>query len=382
MRRENCVVCGAGGLVPVLTTPPYPVYQGCVLSDPEPGECLAMDWVACGVCGSAQIMTLPPLERVYQAGHATGLGAAWARHHMAFARFIKAHADGPIVDVGGGSGTLAVAYRKEDGAAPYTILEPNALRSPQLPADVRVVDGFLDDASLAAVGASSVVMSHMLEHVTDLRAALQTLRDARACKHVLVAWPDLDKWIAKGLAGALNFEHGFYVRGTRLIAAFAQFGWTLNAHIVWEENDTDFLSFTRGAAADAQPGERGTHHTHDAIARYYTGFRAQAAALSGALAGHDGDAFLMPASVYAQTLIAEGLDEAHFKALLDNAPVKQGRRLYGTNLTVTSPESVLAGAQRPLVVLNGGAHEAEIAAKLRTVRNDVIILRPDGSRLA
>ncbi|MEI9990688.1 MAG: methyltransferase domain-containing protein [Rhizomicrobium sp.] len=377
MRREHCMVCGAGGLTAVLTTPPYPVYQGCVAFAPGSDERAAMDWAACGACGSAQIVTLPPLERIYQAGHATGLGAAWARHHAAFAAFVKTHATGTIVDVGGGSGTLAAAYRRAGGGAAYTILEPHALRSPELPADIRVVDGFLDDASLA--GANSVVMSHMLEHVTDLRAALATLTTARDCAHVIVAWPDLDKWLAKGLAGALNFEHGIYVGLARLIASFANFGWTLAARVVWAENDTDFLAFARARADTAAPAATGQART--AIRAYYAGFRAQARALNAALATHDGDAFLMPASVYAQALLAEGLDEARFKALLDNAAVKQGRRLYGTGLAVAAPQTALPDARNPLVVLNGGAHEAEIAARLRAQRADVTILTSDATPL-
>jgi hypothetical protein len=378
LRRETCIVCGAGGLVPILTTPPYPIYQGCVAFAAGPDERAVMDWAGCRVCGSAQIVTLPPLSRIYQAGHATGLGAAWARHHAAFAAFVRAHAQGAIVDVGGGSGTLAAAYRRAGGDAAYTILEPNALRAPELPADVQVVDGFLDDASLAASGANSVVMSHMLEHVTGLRAALGTLTDATACERVIVAWPDLDKWMAKGLAGALNFEHGFYVGLARLKEAFAVLRWRVLAQTDWEENDTVFLAFGRGDALPARPPSGSGRR---AIIAYYTGFAAQARKLGRALDRHDGDAFLMPASVYAQTLIAEGLDAARFAALLDNAPVKQGRRLYGTGLTVAAPEAVLPGARHPLVVLNGGAHEAEIAARLRTQRSDVVILNGAGERI-
>ncbi|MEI9885316.1 MAG: methyltransferase domain-containing protein [Rhizomicrobium sp.] len=374
-RREECAVCGAGGLIPILATPPYPVYQGCVGFARGDDETAPMAWSACAACGSAQIVSLPPLERIYQAGHATGLGAAWARHHAAFAAFVQAHATGAIVDVGGGSGTLALAYKRGGGDAPWTILEPNALRAAGLPADVNVVDGFLGDAALQAIGANSVVMSHVLEHVIDLKDALRVLRDAAACRTVLLAWPELEAWTAKGQAGALNFEHNLYVSAPRLEAAFGAAGWRLHARRRWDENDTLFLCFVRGdGRTDAPPSDPSAP-----IARYYAGFRAQAKALDDALARHDGDAFLMPASVYAQTLIAEGLQEGRFKALLDNAAVKQGRRLYGTGLTVAAPEAALAAARRPLIVLNGGAHEAEIAENLHALHRDAVILRSDAT---
>ena len=82
----------------------------------------------------------------------------------------------------------------------------------------------------------------------------------------------------------------------------------------------------------------------------------------------------MPGSVYAQALIAGGLDESRFAALLDNAPVKQGARLYGTTLKVLAPGVGLAAARRPLVVLNGGAHDGEIAQGLFTIRPDIEVL--------
>jgi hypothetical protein len=82
----------------------------------------------------------------------------------------------------------------------------------------------------------------------------------------------------------------------------------------------------------------------------------------------------MPASVYAQSLIAAGLSEHSFVALLDNSPVKQGSRLYGTKLKVAAPRDVLPTASRPLVVLNGGAHDAEIAAGLSAIRSDTGIV--------
>ena len=338
-----------------------------------------MAWSECAACGSAQITSLPPLERIYQAGHATGLGAAWARHHAAFAEFLKAEAGGAIVDVGGGSGTLAAAYRGAGGGARWTILEPNALRAPQLPDDVAVIDGFLDSDALARIAADSIVMCHMLEHVIDIGQTLHILSQAQSCEHVLLAWPELETWAGKGLAGALNFEHGIYVTTPRLIAAFAAAGWRLNAAKRWDENDTWFLSFVRGAATEEAVVDGGAR---DAITAYYALFRRDAEKLARALAGHDGDAFLMPASVYAQTLLAHGLAEERFKSLLDNAPVKQGKRLYGTNLWVEAPAKALPGAKQPLVILNGGAHEKEIAAGLLALRPDVRILAGDGRHLS
>src|ERR1700744_3397403 len=122
VQRLTCTVCGKGGLVPFLQIQGFPVFQGCVAFEAGLHERAPMSWAECGSCGSAQITTLPALNRVYQAGHATGLAPAGPRHHAAFADFLCAQASGSIVDIGGGSGTLATAHRKSGGHAAWTIL--------------------------------------------------------------------------------------------------------------------------------------------------------------------------------------------------------------------------------------------------------------------
>ncbi len=378
VQRLTCAVCGEGGLVPFLRIEAYPVFQGCVAFETGSQEWAPMPWSECRSCGSAQIMTLPAPSRIYQAGHATGLGAAWARHHAAFADFLCAEASGPIVDVGGGSGTLAAAYRRASGNAAWTILEPNALRAPCLPGDVSVVDGFFDGDALARIGASTVVMCHMLEHVVDLRSTLATLDatlppDGRIC----IAWPELENWTAQGMAGALNFEHSIYLTVPRLQSLFAEFGWHLAAKRRWAQNDTCFLAFARGVPATIRI-PRG--HGARAVSGFFDALRREAVRLTAMLANHDGEAFLMPASIYAQALLALGAPEHRFTALLDNSGAKQGRRLYGTDLPILAPAAALPLARNPAVILNGGAHTAEITAGLRAIHPDVRIVavaKPD-----
>jgi hypothetical protein len=368
--RNSCVICGAHDLSELLSVPDYPVFQGCVTAPRGSDECAPMTWWQCGGCGSAQISPLPPLDHIYQAGHATGLGAAWKRHHAAFANFLMAHARDGIVDVGGGSGTLAIAYRNAGGWDRFTILEPNALRAADLPDDITVMDGFLEAPSLARTGAATIVMCHMFEHATDLRAALTAINAALPDNgRICLAWPELEHWTAKGVAGALNFEHGIYVTVPRLLTLLAEFGWRERARERWKENDTLFLALDRGGAAVEAARSDADH----AVPEYFARLRAQANAAQQAAASHSGDVFLMPASVYSQSLLAMGLDERRLTGLIDNAAAKQHRRLYGTKLNVY-PAAALLSANDPLVILNAGAHNAEIAEGLRALRPDIRIV--------
>lgn len=373
--RKFCVVCGGNVMMPAAHLARFPVFQGTVATPPGGNELAPIVWLACASCGSAQIETLPPRDVVYQAAHATGIGASWARHHAAFADFIRTEAQGAIVDIGGGSGRLALAYRNAGGLADWTILEPNAVTPPDLPRDVAVAVGFLDAASLRTVAPRTAVLCHVLERLPALQEAVTTLGACKTLTRILLAWPVLERWTARGFAGALNFERCTYITLPTLIALFAAQGWHLHAQAGWAENDTAFLSFTRGVRVPSHAICGSARDTIDLISGYYAHFQIAALQIERTVASHGGEAFMMPAGVDTQTLLMSGLKEKRFRAVLDNAPQKQGARLYGTALEVAAPAQALGAAERPLVVLNAGAHCVEIIRGLKALRDDIEILK-------
>ena len=69
--------------------------------------------------------------------------------------------------------------------------------------------------------------------------------------------------------------------------------------------------------------------------------------------------YLFGAHIFSQMLIHFGLRIDKVRCILDNDPLKQGKRLYGTSFRVKSPE-VLRNEDKPIVVLNAGAYSGEI----------------------
>lgn len=368
--RERCGVCGGKRLTPVCEVEGFPIFQGCVPFEPEGPELAPMSWAGCETCGTVQIETLPAIETIYQGGHATGLGAAWKRHHIAFGGFLARFGVGPVLDIGGGSGSLARGYREVGGKAAWEVLEPNPLPAENLPKDIRFTYGFLNADVVAASAAQTVVFCHVLEHMSDLGDALKTLeplkrRDGRA----VIAWPILEEWVEARLAGALNFEHGIYLRLSTLEALFAAAGWELVASERYHEMRTMFLVFAP-SPSDAPADWPEPEIAAADVQGFFAHFAELGERLDGALARHKGDAFVMPASIYAQFLFAAGLNETRVRGLLDNAPQKQGQRLYGTRLSAVSPIAALPRAKSPLVVINGGAHVEEMARQIHDLRPD------------
>ena len=74
---------------------------------------------------------------------------------------------------------------------------------------------------------------------------------------------------------------------------------------------------------------------------------------------HDGDIYLFGAHIFSQYLISFGLSTKRVISILDNSPIKIGKRLYGTNLKVNSPK-ILSKSSNPMVILKAGVYNDEI----------------------
>jgi hypothetical protein len=74
---------------------------------------------------------------------------------------------------------------------------------------------------------------------------------------------------------------------------------------------------------------------------------------------HDGDIYLFGAHIFSQYLISFGVSTDRIISILDNSPIKIGKRLYGTNLKVNSPK-ILSDSLNPMVILKAGVYNDEI----------------------
>lgn len=359
--RDACVMCGAGSLEPTFTVRSAPVFQGCVESGTE--TLLAdMNWHGCTACGAAQIVSMPPLDLVYQSGHATGIGDVWRRHHEAFARFIQERMTGVrVLEIGGGVGQLATAVRSIGVTTPWTILEPNPVTTTFAPNDVEYMIGFIEPGFADASNSDVFVMSHVVEHFFYPAEVVAALAAALTIGgQLFVAWPILEDWCDRLVPGALNFEHSYFASRAAIIRLFEAQGLRLEAEDCFAPLATAFLSF-RKTGEPASPSQPDRDYRDSRIVEsFYRRLQALSRAINVSIDQHGGETFMTPASVYSQTLLSLGLHSEGLTALLDNSPNKQGRVLYGVNLPILDPMTALLEVNRPVIVLNAGAHNEEI----------------------
>ena len=90
--------------------------------------------------------------------------------------------------------------------------------------------------------------------------------------------------------------------------------------------------------------------------------------MSNILNNIEGNAYLFGAHVFSQTLLNFGIDESIIVSVLDNDIKKQGKRLYGTNLKIQSPE-VLGDMNNPTVILRAGVYTEEIKTQILNINS-------------
>ena len=124
-----------------------------------------------------------------------------------------------------------------------------------------------------------------------------------------------------------------------------------------------FLALQKGTPRDAAlPNKYAANKK--LLDQYWGRIRSDVKAVSDQLRGVTQPVYLCPASVFAQMYLYAGMDESRFAGLLDNSPLKVGKRLYGTELLTYSP-SVLSTIDQPHVVMRAGSFNAEIQQQIK-----------------
>ena len=363
--RRRCVVDGSGRLEPLFRFADFPVYMGVTDGPPEQDLVQDMAWAICRDCGCIQLAELIPAEILYARSHNSGLvGRIWTQHHAAFAEFVLEHAPRSVLEVGAGHGLLSIEVHKRRPDVAWTVVEPNP--TPQPGCRARFIRGFFPRDLEPALSADALVNSHFIEH---LFAPAEFFRQAagflKPGQMHLFSVPNMPEMLARKYNNCLNFEHSYYLTPSCVARFAADAGFEIVARRSFLDDHSHFYALRRCAgpvpAPLPAPGACAENRTlFEAYTRHH---RDDVARLNAFLEADPGPVFLFGAHVFSQYLCAFGLRHARIRAILDNDPGKQGRRLAGTGLRVDSPR-VLAGEASPAVILRAGAYDAEIRADI------------------
>jgi len=350
--------------------------------------CAQCDFVYADTAGSSRDYERHYAERsrYEDAALATGAGSTPADRKRidAMADWIALHVpvDASVLDIGCGAGGLLLALGAR-GFRRLAGVDPSATCVARLQSlGLRAWQGTLARMPDQAQGFGLVILSHVLEHVLDVRSALLAARERMvSAGRLYLETPDAARY------GGLPFVPFYFFDGEHInhfdAASLAGLCGRCGLEVLAAGEDNlqveGGLSYpvTRAllaAAPERQPATGGFARLRTAVSAYVEESRRRSDLSDlSALAAHGRPLALWGAGSYAQRLLASpALAGIRFVAVIDRDRNKQGTTFAGCR--VAAPESALQDLPRNAVIVVAAALASEaIVAECRTMGIDCYV---------
>lgn len=358
IERNLDVVTGSANMEKLHSITDFPVFMGCVDHAKNEDLVAELTWQICRDSGFIQLKKLIPLDVLYQAQHAGAVGKIWGEHHRRFSQFLHKQNPTSVLEVGGAHGILSKEY-KQYGKIPWTILEPNP--APVDGCDARFIKGFFNNKFSYDEHFDTVVHSHVFEHIYEPDQFVSHLSGFMdAGKRLVFSLPNMQVMLERKYTNCINFEHTVFLTEPYVEFLLAKHGFKLLAKEYFMDDHSIFYAAERDLSVKPIAIPHGLYEKNKQLYRDYVSYHAELINdLNRKMSATSQPVYLFGAHVFAQYLIESGLDTSRIVSLLDNDANKQGKRLYGTSLTVQSPEA-LREVKDPIVILKAGVYNQEI----------------------
>jgi SAM-dependent methyltransferase len=361
INRDKSVITQLDNLEHLYTFPSFPVFFGCT-NEPEEKDMHAdMIWKIDPITGVVQLSELVPLDILYMEQHVDATGPTWDRFNNTFADYVVKNRKGNILEIGGGSGKLAKIVLSKENNITYTVIEPNPLFEET--DNLKVLKGFFSKEFKNQFDENNTVMfSQVFEHAYEPEEFLNEISEFLPIGGTLVfAYPNLEHWFKSKFTNTINFEHTMLLTDYYVDYFLAKTGFEIIEKIDYEKHSH---FYTVRKVQDKLNTKNPIlysryHHYKQLFKEYIEYYQNLVQQINKQIQNTDSDIFLFGGHIFSQYLIGFGLDTSRITCILDNSPLKQGKRLYGSNLKVESPK-ILSNYNKSLVILKAGLYNEEI----------------------
>jgi SAM-dependent methyltransferase len=369
----NCRFCRSSNLRTLVSYPDYPIFIGCSDRPRTEDELYEFSLFLCHDCGVIQQTHLPPLEILYREPRFFGRGRMWQGHYDAYHDFISTGIkDGAsTLEIGGGPGLMLRRLRDSNRRLRLFDVEPHPIYD--FP-DVTTFRCYFDRDFETEQRFDAIYSSHLIEHLSDIHVFFSRARDLlKEGGSLFTACPNISESFKRRHLNAFTTDHFNYFSPLVLERLAAQHGFAVRRSSMYLDHG---MYFHFGLTANEVPPPDGRlaaaqiEHEFDTYIDTVNRFAASVTAPT------HGSAFLYGAHAFTITFLRHLSRDLRFRAVLDNEPTKQNRRLCGTELVCRSPE-MLREERDPTVVIYMGAYTNEIVAQLQTINPAVRLVRLD-----
>jgi len=340
----------------------FPVYMGCTEQPMERDVLADMSFGICLETGIIQLTKLLPLDLVYLGQHNDATGGVWLEHHDSFVDFLGRFSARRVLEIGGGSGYIADKYLESHPGASWTIIEPN----PNIKARDRleVRRGWFDENLQVGIKPDTVAHTHVFEHAYDPVGFMRQISSflAVGSRHVF-AFPNMYELLKGKHANCLNFEHTCFLREEYVDVLLQNFGFKILEKQYFRKHSIFYATEKMGDELEQQSYPNFYQENKQMFLDLVDLTNSVVEQWNDKLAKEPRPVYLFGAHIFSQWLLAFGLDDSKIVSILDNSPLKIGKRLYGTKFKVESPK-VLASKEGVVVLLKAAGYNEEIKADI------------------
>lgn len=365
--RDKDVFSGERDLESLYTIKNFPIYMGVTNSESSEDIFADMEWGISRGSGMLQLLGLVPEEILYKTSHNGSIGNLWNEHHTRFAEFIHENIEsnvGSILEIGGGNGILNAIYTEKYRGSKWIIIEPSSVRPVDKCKAEYIRKAWVNGTIIENMPAiECLVHSHVLEHLYDIESFMQQCEQllGNGIK-MIFSIPNLKETLRRKYTNALNFEHTYFISEDYVEEILRRHFFRILDKRYFKEDHSIFYvtekSATRKEGSSIDFGYLYTQN-RNIFMEFIESHKKLISDFNERIRKESAPVYLFGAHIFSQYLIHFGLDVSKIQCTLDNDVMKQGKRLYGTELFVKSPK-ILAEEKEPVVILRVANYAEEI----------------------
>lgn len=362
--RNQCILNNTYDLKRIATISNFPIFCGCTDSPKEEDFFSDMVWSCSESSGVVQLSKLVPIDLLYRNHHNSGtVGGIWKEHHKKFSQFIKKNSFEKVLEIGGATGSLFEHFKSLDNHFTWNVLEPSNV-FPIKDERINLIPEFLETHDFGNKKFDTIIHSHVLEHVYSPLSFLSKIHDLlEDGGYQYISFPNIPVWLNNGYSNALFFEHTYFLDEEIISEMLHRVGFSITS--LNKDDHSIFIECKKSSKTSSKYKS----NSYDIFMKYLNVLQKTISEIN-AFAESD-KIYLFGAHIFSQILLRNGISESSVISILDNDSQKWGKRLYGTNLYVESPEVLKRDTAK--VIVNGGVYTKEISENLKNMNPNLKI---------
>lgn len=372
IHRDKSIMTQQSNLEQIYSIQNFPVYMGCTDQDDSSQDIVAdMNWGICKDTGVIQLLDLVPLEYVYQNQHCEGIGKIWQNHYQEFVKFVDKFKPQNVLEIGGGNGWIGSLYKNLNPQSSWTILDANPTVEDHR---IHVIKGWFNEQFDFPKAIDTVVHSHLLEHLYNpVELLLHIFQFLQSGSKHIFTFPNLYEFLKNKYTNCLNFEHTIFLTEEIVDWLLEKIGFEIVEKQYFMDHSIFYSTRKCQPSSDIECPLK-----YDEYKKMFMNFinyhLKMVQEINDRLQNLNGNIYLFGAHIFSQYLIAFGLKTQKITAILDNGKIKQGKRLYGTNLKVFSPQ-IIKDKKDVTIILKAANYNEEIKQDiLNNINKNVIFI--------